>query len=359
MKIATTLIVKNEEKNIAHVLESALQFSSDIYVVDTGSTDLTVDIIKSFNDDKIHLDYFEWTYCAADARNYALSLVQDADYTFWCDGDEKFEDEFIRRLVEFSKEEYSDDLPDIYNYWMRTVSVFAKSKTESPLYERNGILKTNKNFKFFGVVHETISINYGITTIDSERFSGLMLTNYYDKTGIAIYRNIEAFSKLSLKEHFNCRTWFYAAKEYFDLNMPVAAILFLNECIFYDDWTTEMIDGLIYYNIIYNEYESCRKISVGIEEVVRRGIINKNVRHKGVLLIFGNTLYKFGYYELAIECLKLARETQHNNVEPIVASASYDEEWCLELLINCYRIIGDNENANYYNSLLLMHQFNS
>ncbi|PFI06683.1 glycosyltransferase, partial [Bacillus cereus] len=43
------MIVKNEEKNIANCLESIKDFIDEIIIVDTGSTDKTVEICETFN----------------------------------------------------------------------------------------------------------------------------------------------------------------------------------------------------------------------------------------------------------------------------------------------------------------------
>ena len=46
--ISTCLIVRNEEQLLANCLISAAPFSDELVVVDTGSTDRTPDIARSF-----------------------------------------------------------------------------------------------------------------------------------------------------------------------------------------------------------------------------------------------------------------------------------------------------------------------
>jgi glycosyltransferase involved in cell wall biosynthesis len=81
--ISLCMIAKNEEANIARCLQIMRPVVDEIIVVDTGSTDRTKDIAKSFGA-KVY--DFIWTNSFSDARNYSLSkalgkwiLVLDAD----------------------------------------------------------------------------------------------------------------------------------------------------------------------------------------------------------------------------------------------------------------------------------------
>lgn len=82
-KISLVMIVRNEESVLGRCLESVKDHVDEIIIVDTGSSDKTVDIAKAFNA-KIY--FFEWCNDFSAARNFALSkatnkyrLVMDAD----------------------------------------------------------------------------------------------------------------------------------------------------------------------------------------------------------------------------------------------------------------------------------------
>lgn len=81
--ISLVLIVKNESRCLARCLSAAQPYVDEMIVVDTGSTDNTLEIAKSFGAKTYS---FEWVDDFAAARNYALSkathdwrLVLDAD----------------------------------------------------------------------------------------------------------------------------------------------------------------------------------------------------------------------------------------------------------------------------------------
>ena len=81
--LSLCMIVKNEEDNIGQCLQSIRPVVDEIIVVDTGSTDRTMDIAKTFG---ARVYNFEWTDSFSDARNFSLSkasgrwiLILDAD----------------------------------------------------------------------------------------------------------------------------------------------------------------------------------------------------------------------------------------------------------------------------------------
>lgn len=81
------MIVKNEEDNIAQCIKSYQDVVTEIIVVDTGSTDGTVQLAESFGAKVYH---FEWANDFAKAKNYALSKAT-GDWIIFLDADEYFD----------------------------------------------------------------------------------------------------------------------------------------------------------------------------------------------------------------------------------------------------------------------------
>lgn len=99
MNISACLIVKNEEKYLNDCLES-LRFCDEVILVDTGSTDKTLDIASKFANVKVFNKTF-WKYYISgwklkrlfnfsEARNYGLSKATK-DWILIIDADERIE----------------------------------------------------------------------------------------------------------------------------------------------------------------------------------------------------------------------------------------------------------------------------
>ena len=78
------MIVRDEEDNLPACLASAAGLFDEIVVVDTGSTDRTVEIARRFG---ARVFDFVWVDDFAAARNAALARAT-GDYAFWLDADD-------------------------------------------------------------------------------------------------------------------------------------------------------------------------------------------------------------------------------------------------------------------------------
>jgi len=67
--ISLAMIVKNEEATLAHCLESVKPLVDEMVIVDTGSTDKTIEIAGSFGAKIYH---FDWCDDFSAARNESL-----------------------------------------------------------------------------------------------------------------------------------------------------------------------------------------------------------------------------------------------------------------------------------------------
>jgi tetratricopeptide (TPR) repeat protein len=82
--ISLTMIVKNEEANIARVLKNARGVADELVVVDTGSTDRTVELARAHG---ARVFFFEWIDDFAAARNFALDCAT-GQWALILDGDD-------------------------------------------------------------------------------------------------------------------------------------------------------------------------------------------------------------------------------------------------------------------------------
>ena len=83
-RLSLCTIVKNEEQSLPKCLETVRDLVDDIVILDTGSTDKTVEIAEQFGA-KVY--YFEWCNDFAIARNEALRYVE-GEWVLVLDADE-------------------------------------------------------------------------------------------------------------------------------------------------------------------------------------------------------------------------------------------------------------------------------
>jgi glycosyltransferase involved in cell wall biosynthesis len=114
--ISLVLIVKNEEKDLPRCLASFQDIVQEIIVVDTGSTDRTVEIAKSFG---ARVEYYQWNDDFASARNESLKCAT-CDWILRTDADEYIEDREKPKLLHAITSGLADVyLCPTYNHWNR------------------------------------------------------------------------------------------------------------------------------------------------------------------------------------------------------------------------------------------------
>ena len=95
IRISQCMIVKNEEKNIEKALSWGKGIVSEQIVVDTGSTDRTVEIAKSMG---ASVYYFPWIDDFAAAKNFAIEKAR-YEWIAFLDADEYFLPEDAKKLL--------------------------------------------------------------------------------------------------------------------------------------------------------------------------------------------------------------------------------------------------------------------
>src|SRR4051794_11801794 len=96
--LSLCMIVKDEEEMLPRTLEAIRSAVDEIVVVDTGSTDRTVEIAESFGAKVLH---HEWTGDFAAARNVSIEAAS-GDWIVWLDADEVLVAEDAPKLRELT-----------------------------------------------------------------------------------------------------------------------------------------------------------------------------------------------------------------------------------------------------------------
>jgi glycosyltransferase involved in cell wall biosynthesis len=127
------MLVKNEDQWVWFAISSVLAYVDHLHIIDTGSTDHTIQIIKSFSSKKIH---FEQKLATSPRELSALRQYQLAEtHTPWVwivDGDEIYSDATAKEcLTAIKSTQYEglvvrryDLLGDIYHRQQETVGSY-------------------------------------------------------------------------------------------------------------------------------------------------------------------------------------------------------------------------------------------
>lgn len=148
--ISLCLIARNEEKNIAQCLESYKDFVQEIIVVDTGSTDRTVEIARSFG---AEIRYFPWIDDFAAARNVSIENAK-GDWILRTDADEWADPAEMIKIQHAAVSGVADV------YLCRTISSDSHHPDhESSLVINHRLFRNHKGLFFEHAIHETINLS--------------------------------------------------------------------------------------------------------------------------------------------------------------------------------------------------------
>lgn len=145
--IGLSMIVRDEESNLARCLESVRGLVDEIVVVDTGSQDRTVEVARRYTDSVFS---FPWNGDFSAARNYALDKTRSR-WVLYLDADEELDSSTgdMRRLIKGSRGIDAFLLP-----------LFNRDEI-SGNYSRYLVLrlfKNNPGHRFQGRIHEQLTL---------------------------------------------------------------------------------------------------------------------------------------------------------------------------------------------------------
>lgn len=211
--VSLCMIVKNEERYLEKCLESVKELVDEMIIVDTGSTDKTVEIARRMGAQIYH---YEWENDFSKARNYSLSHAK-MEWILLMDGDDEFcredRDKFVI-LVNNSKKD---------GHFFKTLSYVGDLPGKDIVMNLNlRLIRNNKGHCFTGAIHEQITCNN--KPIDYKKFSSedLRVFHYGYLLKVALEkdkrrRNIEMIQSELEKDPNNAFHIFNLGNEYFAL----------------------------------------------------------------------------------------------------------------------------------------------
>ncbi|HQC41395.1 MAG TPA: glycosyltransferase, partial [Petrotogaceae bacterium] len=193
MLLSICMMVKNEERHLEECLQSlqplVRELGSEIIVVDTGSTDSTVEIAKKYTD---KLYFHEWNNDFSGMRAVTISYAK-GEWIFIIDGDEVLQD--AAEIIDFFRsglyKEYKTAMLEVKNFSKKDLSIY--SLLGSPRLFRAG------TFHYEGAVHNqiihefpglkliaTMLLHYGYIAEDKE-----LMERKFERTSALLKKELE------------------------------------------------------------------------------------------------------------------------------------------------------------------------
>lgn len=202
------MIVRNEEDTLPRCLTSVGDLVDEIVIVDTGSTDRTVEIAQTFGA-RVHS--FAWCDDFSAARNYAFSLATK-DYIMWLDADDviREEDQPAWRTLKSNLDPEIDAVTAWYH-----LAFYGNTPSYSSRLVR--VVRRAAGFRWHGQVHEYLGVSGRILQAD--------VAVCHRPVRHDADRNLRIYEgRIRNGELFSPRDTLYYANELFDHGRIVEAI---------------------------------------------------------------------------------------------------------------------------------------
>jgi tetratricopeptide (TPR) repeat protein len=147
LTISLCMIVKDEEQMLPRCLQAVRPAVDEIIVVDTGSTDATMDIARSFGARVIQQP---WTGSFAEPRNVSFDAAT-SDWIIYLDADEVLVAEDVERLRELTGQTWREAF-----HLIETSFVGALGDGAAIVNTALRVFRNRPQYRFSGTIHEQI-----------------------------------------------------------------------------------------------------------------------------------------------------------------------------------------------------------
>ena len=186
------MMIKNEEINLRRCLQSLKplmkEVSSELIIVDTGSTDNSVEIVKEYTD---KLFFHPWNNDFAAMRNATIGYAT-GEWVLIIDADEELEN--YKGIVEFVKAKHGKSVGGAL---MTVINITGRKNERLPLMSAR-VFRRAADFCYSGVIHnqphvkgqllptEASLLHYGYMTTDSE-----LMNKKFQRTSLLLKKELE------------------------------------------------------------------------------------------------------------------------------------------------------------------------
>ena len=352
LRLSQAMIVKNEEKNI----ERALSWGKDIVfeqvVVDTGSTDRTVEIAENMGAKVYH---FDWIDDFSAAKNYAIEKC-NGNWIAFLDADEYFNKEDASKIPDYIRAAEENGGEGIFTLLVNLDEKGNIGNSTSHIR----IFKNIDSLRYKRAIHEQLCHKDGhnIKVLDATQELTIWHTGYAGETGKEKQksnRNLNLILKYIEEHPDSFDMYLHLGNEYYGRGMYREAenayagyIEHLPEKI--TGTNMEAADAFLYhlYSLLQQD-KSTDTIISAYDFAIKRIRENADIPY-----IMGRCFYDAKYYPEALECLNeaLQRLEKYGTLNKS-QNAMQNIQAIYEMMADGSLRVSDLKNAVKYASALL------
>lgn len=201
-KIIIIFLTFNSQKTIRNAIKAAFKITKDVCLIDSFSTDKTIEICKKFNCKIIYRKFKNYS----DQRNWAINKFKKKFiWQLHLDSDEILDHQAIKSIKNVIKEKKKNKVfvirrknyflntqlnyPGINNWHLRLFRSH-DAKCEKKLYDQHFISK-KKVYKIDGYIIENDKLNLKNWKIKHEKWAKLSAKEYFSKKKIKNFSSIK------------------------------------------------------------------------------------------------------------------------------------------------------------------------
>lgn len=332
MEISLCMIVKNEEQTLGKCLASVAPYMDEIVIVDTGSSDATIQIAEGFGAKVFQI---EWADDFAYARNHAFDQATK-EYVMWLDADDILTEENQQKLAALKSE-----LPPSVDIVSMSYSLTRDEHGNTTCsLRRNRIVKRSKGYRWVGRVHEYLAV-YG-------QYHHADIEVLHTKTAKHTDRNLRIFETMKQEgAAFSTRDAFYHANElYYNEHFAQAIAQYKHFIGLEDGWVEDRITAVI--NMV-----TCLD-KIGQKDQKPQVILQSFVwtkPHPELCCRLAECFLEKGAWDDAAYWYKTALLYEHNPSNPRIVTKDYFTFVPAIQLCVCYARLNQFALAQQYNEL--------
>jgi tetratricopeptide (TPR) repeat protein len=300
--ISLCVIARDEERFIGDCLASARSFVDEIVVVDTGSSDATVEIARRYG---ARIGSFAWRDDFAAARNAAIDLAS-SDWIFMLDADERLQAQsgpLLRAFIESNPTGPLFYAPRIEN-----------RESDNPADDRvsfaNRIFQRLPGLRYVGAVHEDLSYPPDPARATGWRLDYIRVTHLGYLAEVVesrgkFERNRQILLSETLARPDDPLPLYYLGVQHLVARQPAEAASYLRRSLACSGTrpTWSKVDVYTQLVVAYAQLNQDDSLQLIVEEAERGGLLSANAR-----LVLAQRLIEHDLYPAAEEQLLRALE---------------------------------------------------